>query len=146
VFEFNPDNFQLEDLDRIFGQTQELMKNLEQVQDALADITGEGEAADGLIRAVVDGSGGIREVALNPRAMRLDSATLAEALTRAVREAQSDAKSKTAQLLGGAGADLDLDLEPPDQDQLRETLQGIEDSFSQKIDARTDEILRRFES
>lgn len=146
MFEFNPDNFQLEDLDRIFGQSQELMKNLEQVQEALAEVTGEGEAADGLVRAVVDGSGGIQEVALNPRAMRMDSLTLAEALTHAVREAQSDAGSKTALLLRGAADGLAIDLEPPNPDQLRERLQGVQESFGHKIDALTDEILQRFQS
>jgi DNA-binding protein YbaB len=143
VFDFDPHNFQLEDLNRIIGQSQEVMRNLEKVQDALGEVTGEGEAADGMVRAVVTGTGGIQQVTLEPRAMRLDSQSLAENVTLAVRAAQTDAQSKTTQLLGSALGGVDLAEDALDQDKVREQLQSVQDSFGRKIDERSEEFLRR---
>jgi DNA-binding protein YbaB len=143
VFKFDPANFQLEDLDRIIDQSQEAMRNLAQVQDALGEVTGEGTGADGMVAAIVNGTGGIQQVTFNPRIMRLDSQRLAEEVTAAVRAAQQDAQRKTNRLLGGALGDAESVTEPLNQDKIREQLESIQESFGRKMDDRTDEFVRR---
>ena len=110
---FDPDDFQIEDLDRIAEQSRQTVQRLSGVFGDLAAVTGEGEAADGLAAALVDGGGQIREVTLDPRIMRLDSASIAQAVTEAVREAQQDAQRKNQELLrtvtGGETPPLDMD-------------------------------------
>lgn len=62
----------------------------------LQKITGAGEAADGAVRVVVGPSGAIQDVKLTPRAMRLASEALSEALLEASRAAAGDAGVKVA--------------------------------------------------
>jgi DNA-binding protein YbaB len=142
MFNFDPNNFQLEDLDRIISQGREAMRNLEKAQDSLAEIAGVGEAADGMVQAMVDGTGGIQKVTVNPRAMRLDSQSLAEEVTLAVRAAQEDAQNKTSQVLGAVLGGANLAKDALDRDKIGEQLQKIQDSFDQKIGERSDSIGR----
>ncbi|WP_248961036.1 YbaB/EbfC family nucleoid-associated protein [Sphaerisporangium perillae] len=108
---FDPDGFRLEDLERVAEQSEEALRRLSGVFGDLRDVTGEGTAAGGLVRAVVDGGGRIGEVTLDPRVMRLDSRSIAEAVTEAVRAAQQDAQRKNEELLrdamGGDAPSLD---------------------------------------
>lgn len=62
------------------------------------------EAADGLIR-VVASDGHIERIELVPRAMRLDSQTLGEELTRAVNAALADLRTASG---SARGADLEV--------------------------------------
>jgi DNA-binding protein YbaB len=143
VFDLNPDSFQFEDLDRIINQSQELMRGLEQAQDGLAEVVGEGTAADGLIHVQVDGSGMLKDLTLNPRVMRLDSTTLAAELTQAIGAAHADVQRKVSELMSGVAAEFGMDPEPMNPDKLRDQFQDIQASFDRKMDARTDEFQRR---
>jgi DNA-binding protein YbaB len=109
---FDPDDFQLEDFERVAQRCKEAVQRLSGVFDELSAVTGEGEGAGGLIRATVDGGGRIQEVTLDSRAMRLDSRSVAEAVTEAVRAAQHDAQRKNEELLraamGGETPPLDM--------------------------------------
>jgi DNA-binding protein YbaB len=109
---FDPENFQLEDFERVSQQSKEAVQRLSGVLDELGAVTGEGAAAGDLVGATVDGGGQIREVTLDPRAMRLDSRSIAEAVTEAVRAAQHDAQRKNEELLraamGGEAPPLDM--------------------------------------
>jgi DNA-binding protein YbaB len=60
----------------------------------LAEVRGTGEAAGGLIRVSVDGTGDIIELAIEPRAMRLGSQDIAEAVRAAFRAARSAAQAR----------------------------------------------------
>ncbi|WP_214414279.1 YbaB/EbfC family nucleoid-associated protein [Sphaerisporangium fuscum] len=131
MFDFDPVNFRVEDLDRVVRQSNEAVRRMTGAFDELRQIKGEGTAADGLIRAVVDGSGKIEQVEIGPRAMRLDSQTIAEAVTEAVREAQEDARRQNEQLLLAAteGESPRLDL-----DGLRRQFDAINDDFARTVD------------
>lgn len=99
MFDFDPNGFRLEDLDRLGAQADQAMRRLAESADALSEITGAGEAADGLVRAAVDGGGALQSVVINPRAMRMAAEQLAEAVTAAVTAAQQDAQRRTNELL-----------------------------------------------
>ncbi|GAA3812124.1 hypothetical protein GCM10022226_35980 [Sphaerisporangium flaviroseum] len=99
---FDPDDFQLEDFERIAQRSQEAVRRLGGVLGELGTLTGEGAAAGGLVGATVDGGGRIQEVTLDPRVMRLDSGSIAEAVTEAVRMAQDDAQRKNQEMLRAA--------------------------------------------
>jgi DNA-binding protein YbaB len=95
MFDFDPAAFRVEDLQRLTSQADEMMKRLNESSEQMADLVGEGEAADGLLRATVDSGGRIKEIDINPRAMRMDSKTLAEGLTEAIAAAQDDVASRS---------------------------------------------------
>ncbi|MEV6982924.1 YbaB/EbfC family nucleoid-associated protein [Sphaerisporangium sp. NPDC051017] len=129
---FDPDDFQLEDLDRVAEQSKRAVQRLSGVLGELRTIKGVGEAADGLVGAVVDGGGQIQEVTLDPRAMRLDSRSIAEAVTEAVRAAQQDARRRNDALLRDAmGGELAFDPQNLDgvQSWLEDAARSMKDSW-----------------
>ncbi|MGH4020369.1 MAG: YbaB/EbfC family nucleoid-associated protein [Pseudonocardiaceae bacterium] len=82
------------------------------------DITGRGEAADGLIHATVGSDARLQDLQLDPALLRpgqrgpvKDSGVLAEEITAAVNAAVDDLQNKirnsTADPIGRLGADLD---------------------------------------
>ncbi|HEX2314105.1 MAG TPA: YbaB/EbfC family nucleoid-associated protein [Thermomonospora sp.] len=102
MLDFDPNSFRLEDLDKLSAQADQAMRRLAESAEALTEVVGEGEAADGLVRAVVDGGGALRSVDLNPRAMRMGSEELGRAVTVAVTAAQADAQRRVQELLTAA--------------------------------------------
>ncbi|MEV7908321.1 YbaB/EbfC family nucleoid-associated protein [Streptomyces anulatus] len=104
----------------------------------LGAVTGVGQAADGLIRALVDHGGRLRDVALDPRVMRQDSRALAELITEAVRGAQDDAFRKSQELLASVLGD---DARNPfDLDALRGRFQAAEEAFARSLDGHADAL------
>jgi hypothetical protein len=71
-----------------------------QVRAELATLVGSGESADGLIHARVTDADGLAALTLNPRAMRLDSAELAERILATVRAAQADLQQRKQAVAG----------------------------------------------
>ncbi|MGW0805892.1 hypothetical protein [Nonomuraea sp. NPDC002799] len=101
--------------------------------------TGSGEAAGGLVRAVVGEDGLLAELRLNARAMRFSSKDLAEHVLAAVRAAQQDRLSR---------AEPPAEEESLDEEELIRRLDDLElqaaRDFAQ-LTASLDEALRRIE-
>ncbi|MGW5669493.1 YbaB/EbfC family nucleoid-associated protein [Micromonospora sp. NPDC003776] len=95
-------------LEGLLRQAQEQQRRLAEVQRQRAELRVPGESPDGLVRVTVDGEMKIGDIALNPRAMRLDSQTLAEAIQAAVDAAYAGLAERQRDLLGDllGGADL----------------------------------------
>lgn len=83
----------------------------------LGDLRGEGAAADGKVKVTVLPGGTLENVELEPRAMKLQSHELAEAIVEAARAATIDATRKSSELmesvLPGAGSAM-VDMADPD--------------------------------
>ncbi|SEG79432.1 Conserved DNA-binding protein YbaB [Thermomonospora echinospora] len=144
MLNFDPDRFQLEDLDKVLAQSQEIVGRIEAAQGRLEEIRGIGEAADGHIRVTCNGQGRVEQIELNPRAMRLDSQTLAEQLTTGVNAAQDDAQRQIGELLGEAMGGVGFDPGTAvDQDRIRKQLDSLTDSFAREMDVRAQDVQRR---
>ncbi len=79
------------------AQIQQAMRQVRQRLDAfeqhrtlLAEAEGEGTGADGLVTARVGAGGQVRDLEINPRAMRLNSHTLREEILAAIRAATAN--------------------------------------------------------
>ncbi|MFG3442115.1 YbaB/EbfC family nucleoid-associated protein [Nonomuraea sp. NPDC047897] len=83
------------EIDRMLAQLAEQTELLEEVGRGLEAARGHGEAADGLVRVEVLPSGGLAAVRIAPRAMRLGSEELAEAIMEAARQAEEDVTGQT---------------------------------------------------
>jgi DNA-binding protein YbaB len=57
-------------------------------------LTGKGEAADGMIRVIARPGGRLADLELDPRAMRMDSVTLAAAILTAANTALADLQER----------------------------------------------------
>jgi hypothetical protein len=98
-------------LDDVAAQVQASTDRLSRMEDVtarFAEIIGSAEGADGTVR-VEHGSTGLRELVIEPRAMRLPAADLAAAITVALAEAQTDFRRQAQQTL------VDADLLPGEQ-------------------------------
>lgn len=95
----DPGDIRADDLTRASSHAEKILAWVERAQDDLNEITGTGTGASGQITATVEATGKVLDVAFTPRALRLDSRTLAEEVLSAVRQAQHDAERKTRDLM-----------------------------------------------
>jgi DNA-binding protein YbaB len=92
---------------RLSGMLDQLSR-LRDARDQLAQLHAEGEAADGLVGVTVGPTGALTNVRIDPRAMRLDSQTLAEAVMEAARQATARASEQAGELFAGISTGLDV--------------------------------------
>ncbi|MEU4830410.1 YbaB/EbfC family nucleoid-associated protein [Streptosporangium sp. NPDC023615] len=85
--------------DRLLAAIWEQTNRMEEVGQSLAETRGRGEAADGHVQVEVLASGELAALRLDPRALRLGSESLAEAILKASGEAAEDAAEQTGELL-----------------------------------------------
>ncbi|WP_219471122.1 YbaB/EbfC family nucleoid-associated protein [Nonomuraea rhizosphaerae] len=97
----------VENADRAVAQAEEAVRRVNEAQGRIAQLTGEGTSKDSLIHAVTDAEGGLVEITLDPRAMRLDSKGIAQGVTTAVKRAQAHARKQVQQLVSEALKDMD---------------------------------------
>lgn len=93
------------EVDRLAEGFDKLSVRYEGMREELAELRAHGEAADGLVKVEVAPGGALLGVDINPRAMRLGSEALGEAIMEAVGEATKVAAARMdevlAPLLGG---------------------------------------------
>ncbi|WP_461037499.1 YbaB/EbfC family nucleoid-associated protein [Streptomyces mayteni] len=98
-------------MQQLLQQAQKMQQDLAAAQQELAETPVEGSAGGGLVKATVTGSGELKSLEIDPRAVDPeDTETLADLVVAAVRDAnnaaQELAKAKLgplAQGLGGGG-------------------------------------------
>ncbi|MFF5208741.1 YbaB/EbfC family nucleoid-associated protein [Streptosporangium sp. NPDC000396] len=95
------------EVDRLLENFGKLAHQYEKMVDELVEATGQGEAADGLVRVEVGPEGSLISVKIDPRAMRLGS----EGLEEAIMEAASKALSNATALLNDVMAPLTQGVE-----------------------------------
>jgi DNA-binding protein YbaB len=89
-----------EEYDRILAQVGDQMQKFEAAREELTNLRGQGKAADGQVTVEVLSSGSLSALEINPRAMRLGSEALAEAILEAARQATEDAVSHLNEIMG----------------------------------------------
>ncbi|WP_214320863.1 YbaB/EbfC family nucleoid-associated protein [Nonomuraea sediminis] len=82
------------DVERAVGEAERAASTAARLEDLVL------ENENGLVRAIVDARGRVREVQLNPRAMRMDRDTLAREITTTVRRAQDKQADRALTVLG----------------------------------------------
>ena len=91
----------LPDFDRELKRIMSSLDQMEEVQRRLTEIRGVGEAHGGLIKVEVGPSGALLDLTLDPRAMRLDSQSLREAILSASQEALKKVSEEMDGLVSG---------------------------------------------
>jgi DNA-binding protein YbaB len=98
-----------EEFDRILAQVGDQMQRLEQAREELSSLKGRATAADGQVEVEVLPSGALASLKINPRAMRLGSEALAEAILEAAGKAGKEAADRLNEIMGsvtGRSADF----------------------------------------
>lgn len=129
------------DFDRLMEQTRAALRELRngnlsgQEDEEAEEIVGEGEAADGRIRAAAVVGGSLKSIELDPRAMRLPSDELGAQIVVAVNAALEDLKTKVTESAGAALQGFDpealaeqmLELQDQSVRQMSQFTAGMED-------------------
>jgi len=84
--------------EQLISDLQKQMAAMNQYQEKVSAIQGVGEAAGGLVGATVAPGGVVKDLRLDPRAMRLDSHSLRESLLAAIATATTQASEQMAEL------------------------------------------------
>ncbi|MEU6778004.1 YbaB/EbfC family nucleoid-associated protein [Nonomuraea angiospora] len=87
------------DIDRILRNADQQMARAGEFQKVLQDLTGHAQDEDGFVKAEC-GSTGLKELFLHPKAMRLNSADLAERIKAVIAEANADLQRRISEEMG----------------------------------------------
>lgn len=95
------------DMQQLLQQAQQMQQDLAAAQQELAETPVEGTAGGGLVKVTVTGSGELRDLVIDPRALDPEAAspqetaeTLADLVVAAVRDANNAAQELQQQKLG----------------------------------------------
>ncbi|WLQ53384.1 YbaB/EbfC family nucleoid-associated protein [Streptomyces poriferorum] len=88
-------------MQQLLQQAQKMQQDLAQAQEELARTEVDGQAGGGLVRATVNGSGELRGLVIDPKAVDPeDTETLADLVVAAVQAANENAQQLQQQKLG----------------------------------------------
>jgi DNA-binding protein YbaB len=132
------------EIDRHVGQLFERLSHFQTLQQELTQLKVTAAGANGLVEVTVGPSGNLLGVELNPRAMRLDSSGLGEAVMEAYQDACRQMSERVSELMkpllpdgmpagglvGGALPVMDPDGRPQDP------MQAIRDTFARMSERR----------
>ena len=101
------------DLNKMMQQVQEMQAQMQQAQEELKDETVQATAGGGMVTVVADGTGEIKQIKIDPKAIDPSEPEMLEdmilaAVNEAVRSAQSLMESRLGGLAGGALGGLGL--------------------------------------
>ncbi|MEV6031677.1 YbaB/EbfC family DNA-binding protein [Nonomuraea sp. NPDC052116] len=94
------------DIDRILRNADQQMARAGELQRVLQDLTGRAQDEDGFVVAEF-GSTGLKELLLHPKAMRLNSAELAERIKAVIAEASADLQRRISEQMGNVFGEED---------------------------------------
>ena len=80
---------------KLLKQAQKMQKAMETVQAQLAEMTVEGSAAGGAVKAVVNGQGTLKSVKIDPEFLKEDAASVKASIVAAVEDAAAKARAKS---------------------------------------------------
>ncbi|MGP3958228.1 YbaB/EbfC family nucleoid-associated protein [Nonomuraea sp. 3N208] len=95
----DPADIKTGQLDELGRQGERMLAWLETAQEELDKIVGIGQGRSGQVKAAVDPNGRVLEVTFGPRALRLDSKTLAEEVLAAVRLGREESERQVHDLM-----------------------------------------------
>ncbi|MFI9554093.1 YbaB/EbfC family nucleoid-associated protein [Nonomuraea endophytica] len=87
------------DPDELHTFTGDFLTTLSQVQEEMAELTGQGQAADGQVTVAYSELKGVHNLKIGPRAMRLGADALAETIEEAIKTARTNLRTQAADLV-----------------------------------------------
>lgn len=80
---------------KLLKQAQKMQKAMETVQTELANMSIEGSAAGGAVKAIVNGQGVLKSIKLDPEFLKEDVASVEASIVAAVEDAATKARSQS---------------------------------------------------
>jgi DNA-binding YbaB/EbfC family protein len=95
----------------LMRQAQQMQDKLKKAQEALAELTVEGQSGSGLVKVVMTGKHQLRSVTIDPSLMTSDPddrETLQDLITAAINEAVNKVESESSSRMSAATAGMPL--------------------------------------
>ncbi|WP_344496367.1 YbaB/EbfC family nucleoid-associated protein [Nonomuraea monospora] len=114
-----------EELLAYLKRAQAAVRSLQEAQERMGAVIGEGVSADELVRATCDGRGVLSQVWLDPRVMRQDLQALGTTVTAVLQSAQQDAERQRMAISRQTLDGMDPLPEPPDARVVRDHIDRV---------------------
>ncbi|AQZ66691.1 unnamed protein product [[Actinomadura] parvosata subsp. kistnae] len=86
------------DFDKILRNAEQQMARVAELRSSMVELTGRAQDEDGLVTAEF-GGGGLKDLVLHPKAMRLTSGELAERIKAVIEEAAADLQRQLSEMM-----------------------------------------------
>lgn len=87
-------------LDRLLEEAERTIERSKELEEQLSSLEAEASAADGRVSVVVGSGGKVKNLTIDPRALRLGSEELAEAILTAINDAQEALVQRSQETIG----------------------------------------------
>jgi DNA-binding protein YbaB len=119
------------DFEKMLSASERNVARHEEVQRRAADLVGRVQSPDGRVTVESTGQDSLSKLELDPRAMRMSSAELAEVIMATAREAKNDLQRQGDALRNELfGADGDPMEAVPDQENIQATIEDMKAVFN----------------
>jgi DNA-binding YbaB/EbfC family protein len=93
----------------LMKQAQKMQRQMTEAEDKLADTRFEASAGGGMVKAIVDGRGRVKEIKIDPKALEeKDISLLEDLMITAVGEAQRSAEEQMKEMMGKITGGMNL--------------------------------------
>jgi DNA-binding protein YbaB len=87
------------DVERLLRISEDYSAKVQEVQERSADLKGHAESKDRRIKVTCTVTGGLTDIDIDPRAMRMPAAAFAETLKTLIHDANADLQSQLSELM-----------------------------------------------
>jgi DNA-binding protein YbaB len=131
------------DIDRLLRISEEYSEEVQDMQERSAELKGCAESKDHRIKITCTVSGGITDIAIDPRAVRMPAATFAETLKTLIHEANADLQSQLNELMTETyGADANPLAFKENQKAAQEKVEAAASMFDRTLEDAMAELSR----
>ena len=130
-----PYGFSETDLDAFAEETAKEVQKAAELKERLNELVGRAESRDGRVRLGVSGAGAVVELEIDPRAMRMASAELAETIMTLSQDALQDLQRQSRELSEDSSvAPEDVANVVRDPQALERQMRQVQEGFQHALD------------
>lgn len=138
-------------VDEAVNRAKRQAEQVAQMQDKLSEAVGRAESQDGYVKVTYTSAAGIAELEINPRAMRMASADLAETIKSTVKDAAADLQANIRAMMadiyaGQPNNPLDIMQDPSKMTERLEEMKGLLDSAMGDASLYMEKLRRRIQT
>lgn len=123
------------DIHRLIRISEEHSAKVQEMQERSAELKGVAETKDRRIRVTCTVTGGVTDIHIDPRAMRMPAEKFAETLKELIQEASADVRRQLSSLMDETyGKDANPMALMQDQEAVQERLQAAATVFDRTLD------------
>jgi DNA-binding protein YbaB len=131
------------DLEKLIRVSEEQSARVQEMQERAAELTGVASSKDGRITVTCTVNGGVTDIQIDPRAMRMPAADFAETLKTLIREATADLHRQLSGLMAETyGEDANPMALAQNQEAVQQKIQDAAAAYDRTLDDAMSELQR----